>query len=254
MAFRSDITVNWPTSPRIVTVAAPSTEVSIQDLLDTLRTLEDDIANLDDKKILDAYGKIQLGPGKYTSITAVLLDALLEFEARPPGPWVLCKVTGGNLRAKDALGAMLDSPMNPTAYTYPIVADSTDGSLLEGSGYTPAQIADAVLEASVAGRPPGSLGASTVSIGQDVLDVVDQVEDVSDQVTGVAGQVADVANQVLDIADFVDDIHDEAFGKWVLNPTTATLTLYRKNGAVMQVFNLKVAAGNVPPFVERAPA
>lgn len=233
MAFRADISINWPTSPRIVTVASPSTSVSIQDLVDTLRTHEAYIGNLDDKKIIDAYGKISLGGVLSTSVTLVLRNALLEFAARPPGPWVLCMVTGGNLVAKDINGVILPSAMQPSAYVYPIVALSTDGSLLEGSGVTAEECADAVLEAPVAGRPPGSLGASEVSIGQDVLDVIDQVADV---------------------ADLVDDVHDEAMGKWVLNPATLTLTLYRVSGAVLRVFNLKMAVGDVPPYVERSPA
>ena len=58
---------------------------------------------------------------------------------------------------------------------------------------------------------------------------------------------------IVDIAALVDDLHDEALGKWVLNPSTSKLTLYRLDGSVMQVFNLKVAVGDVPPYVERAP-
>ena len=219
MTFRADISINWAVSPRIITVASPSTEVSIQDLVDTLRQLEDDLNNLDDKKILDAAGKTQIGTGKYTSITAVLRNALLAFAARTGPSWVLCMVTGGNLVAKDANGVILPSAMQPTAYVYPIVALSTDGSLLAGSGATPAEVADAVWDEPAADHvAPGSEGRS-----------------------------------LEDTADFVDDLHDESFGRWVLNPSTSTWTLYRKNGTVMQVFNMKVAVGDVPPYVERTP-
>ncbi len=276
MAFRADISIDWATSPRIVTVAAPSTEVSLQDLVDTLRTHEAYLDALDDKKILDAIGKTQLGPGKFSSITVTLRDALLAFEARPPGPWVLCMVTGGNLVAKDINGVPLPSAMQPTAYTYPIVALSTDGSLLAGSGgATPEQVATAVLEAPVAGRPPGSLGATVEQTDLDVLDVsaevtgvgaqvtgvggqvsgvADQVDDVADQVTGVGVQVSDVADRVEDIIDTTDDLHDEALGRWVLNPAAQTLTLYRADGSVLRVFNLTLAAADVPPYIARTPA
>ena len=40
MAFRTDISIDWTTSPRIITLAAPSTEITIQELYDTLRDLE----------------------------------------------------------------------------------------------------------------------------------------------------------------------------------------------------------------------
>ena len=40
MAIRNDVTVDWSVYPRIITVLAPSTEITMQDMLDTLRELE----------------------------------------------------------------------------------------------------------------------------------------------------------------------------------------------------------------------
>ena len=50
MSFRADITIDWSLSPRIITVAAPSVEVSMQDLYDTLRTLEASSPAMDENK------------------------------------------------------------------------------------------------------------------------------------------------------------------------------------------------------------
>ena len=63
MVFRSDITVSWIHSPRLIFVAAPSTEVSIQDLVDTLRFLEErPWEGLAYPSIIEAAGKIKDRP------------------------------------------------------------------------------------------------------------------------------------------------------------------------------------------------
>lgn len=82
MVVRSDITVDWSKSPRIVTVAAPSTEVILQDLHDTLRDLEDEPENLIYDSIISSAGKEALGGGVSVGITSTLLNAKVAFEAR----------------------------------------------------------------------------------------------------------------------------------------------------------------------------
>jgi len=82
MAFRADVQVLWALSPRIILVDAPSTSIIVQDIVDTLRTLEDDLDNLDDDYILDASGKEALEGGVTVGITAVLRNAHLQFEDR----------------------------------------------------------------------------------------------------------------------------------------------------------------------------
>ena len=82
MAFRSDVIVDWSQSPRIITILAPSTEIIIQDLVDTLRELEQQPANLIYSSIISAAGKETLGGGVSVGITATLLNAHLAFEAR----------------------------------------------------------------------------------------------------------------------------------------------------------------------------
>lgn len=82
MAVRTDITVDFQVEPRLIEVAAPSVEVTIQDLYDTLREIEDEIQNLDDEFLISAGGKEQLGGGVLVGITATLNHAQLLFEAR----------------------------------------------------------------------------------------------------------------------------------------------------------------------------
>lgn len=57
------------------------------------------------------------------------------------------------------------------------------------------------------------------------------------------------------VGGVLTDIKDEAFGKWILDPTGKTLTLYRTdNVTVLKVFNLTTTATPVDAFLERAPA
>jgi len=82
VAIRTDITVNFLVSPRLIEVAAPSVEVTIQDLYDTLREIEDDVQNLDDDFLISAGGKEPLGGGVLVGVTAELNNAQLLFETR----------------------------------------------------------------------------------------------------------------------------------------------------------------------------
>jgi hypothetical protein len=82
MTTRNDVVVNWEVSPRIITVLAPSVEITVQDLVDTLRVLEADIQNMDEPAIISAAGKEDLGGGVSVGITATMQDAKLAFEAR----------------------------------------------------------------------------------------------------------------------------------------------------------------------------
>jgi hypothetical protein len=134
MAVRSDISVDFSASPRIVTVAAPSTEINLQDLYDTLRDIEATAQGILYPALLNAAGKQVLGGGALVGMTLTQRNALLAFEARTGPGWVLCSVSGGNLVAIDAGGAPLPSPLQPTAYTFAVVTQSTSASLLSGTG------------------------------------------------------------------------------------------------------------------------
>jgi hypothetical protein len=83
MVTRSDVNVDYQPSPRVVEVAAPSTELTIQDTVDTIRISEEGFAaGLSFDKVIDAAGKEDLGGGVLVGITANLQNAQVAFEAR----------------------------------------------------------------------------------------------------------------------------------------------------------------------------
>lgn len=109
------LSIDLSTSPRIITVLAPVTTVSAQDLLNEIRDFEDELLPLDEDYLVDAAGKEDLGGGAAVGITLTLRNARVAFEARPGPAWTLCAVNGGNLVAVDALGVPMDA-IEPTAY------------------------------------------------------------------------------------------------------------------------------------------
>lgn len=130
MTVRSDVTVDWSVSPRIITVLSPSAEITIQDLVDTCRELEDDVQNLTFAHLINAAGKDDLGGGVRVGVTATLQNAVLAFETRPGPTYAQCRVTGGNLVALDATGTNI-SPIYPTAFTQVLTTSSSSATLQE---------------------------------------------------------------------------------------------------------------------------
>lgn len=82
MTTRNDVTPVWSTSPRVLEVAAPSTEFIVQDVVDTVRKLEDRFDGMGFDHLLNAAGKEDLGGGVQVGITATLQDAKVAFEGR----------------------------------------------------------------------------------------------------------------------------------------------------------------------------
>lgn len=143
MAFRDDVVIDWTTSPRIITVGAPSTTITIQDLSDTIRALEGNrIIALSRPYILDNEGKFDLGT-KLTGISLRLINAKLAFEARGGPTWAECTVTGGNLASVDDLGSS-QWPIQPTPYVNATFESDVSAALISGSGgaLTPSQEAE----------------------------------------------------------------------------------------------------------------
>jgi len=132
MSIRNDITIYWDLSPRIIEVAAPTDEISIQDLVDTVREMEEELVNLSYPKILDCGGKQFLGGIKYAGITVELRNARLKFEARDGPVWARCKVTGGNLVAYDINDAPIEA-IEVSSYTQVTVEMDVSAALLSGS-------------------------------------------------------------------------------------------------------------------------
>lgn len=102
MTTRTDLTVAWELSPRIITVAAPSVELNMQDLVDTLRVLEDDLdEGLQFDHLIDTAGKEDLGGGVQVGITVTMNNARIAFEKR------LTKLESGTVTTPDATGFVL---------------------------------------------------------------------------------------------------------------------------------------------------
>lgn len=130
MTIRNDITIDWFSSPRVLTVAAPSTEVTIQDLHDTCRHFENLHEGMFHDYLIDSAGKEPLGGVVYVGITSTLNNAVLSFEERGGPDWTLCTISGGNLVAVDDVGSELD-PRLPTAYVSCDRTASSSATLME---------------------------------------------------------------------------------------------------------------------------
>ena len=130
MTVRTDLTVNFAVSPRIVTIASPSTTVTIQDLHDTLRSIEAKIENLSFLKLISSAGKEDLGGGVKVGVTTTLQNTKLAFAARSGPSYIQCTISGGNLVAVDANGNSISS-IEPTAFTQVILAQSSSATIIQ---------------------------------------------------------------------------------------------------------------------------
>ena len=89
-------------STRIIEVDAPQTEVTVQDLTNQIRDYEDNLDNMDIKKLADITGKDDLGGGNSTGITLKLLNNWrVRFENRCGPAFEQMRVAGGNLIAEN---------------------------------------------------------------------------------------------------------------------------------------------------------
>ena len=113
---------------KIITVQAPDTEITVQELYNAIRDWEDNPENMSEDKVCDAAGKDPLGGGLYTAITLILRNGWkLKFEERTEP--TLCIVRGGNLIATDELGNFV-YPIETSENVTVIIAQSTAASLI----------------------------------------------------------------------------------------------------------------------------
>ena len=130
MSIRYDFTIDWSQSPRVITIAAPSTECGMQDLHDTLRYMESQPDAIDDASIVDSSGKETLDTTTKVGLTVTLQNAVAGFEARSGPAWVGCAFIGGNMVAVDTAGEVID-PINYTAFVSPSRTSSASATLQE---------------------------------------------------------------------------------------------------------------------------
>ncbi len=73
--------------------------------------------------------------------------------------------------------------------------------------------------------------------------------------TGFSTHNADDVKTAMEAAGAkLTDLHDEALGKWELDPTAKTLTLFKADGITpLKIFDLGDTASPVPNFISRIP-
>lgn len=118
---------------KIITVPIADTTLDLQFLVDETRTAEHNLApGMGYDKIIDAFGKQDLGGGVLVGITVVMLDGWrVAFAARPGPSTVSVTISGGNF-----VGEAGANPIAPTAFTQVTIAQSTSASLVSSSSDT----------------------------------------------------------------------------------------------------------------------
>ncbi len=134
MSIIAGVTVDFSLSPRIITIPIPIVTVSIQDVHDTVVSIEDDlVAGLEFARLISSGGKEDLGGGAAVGVTATLQNARLAFASRPGPSFVQCVVTGGNLVAVDSDGDAI-SVIETTDFTQVVIAQSSSPTSAEATG------------------------------------------------------------------------------------------------------------------------
>ena len=155
MAVREDLVIDWGLSPRIVGVTSLITELTVQDLYDTIRYLAAQPAAMGEPEILEGSGKEFLGTGTYVGLTIKLFNAKVKFKDRTGLPWVLCDIFGGNVVAVDIYNQPMD-PREPAAWVSPGRTSAVSGVIMVNDHLV---IADAVWDEVLADHvQAGSLG------------------------------------------------------------------------------------------------
>lgn len=121
------ITVYPHLSPRIIEVDAPTTSISIQELVDLVRAWEDKTVSLDYPYLIDAAGKEDLGGGVRVGITATLYNSVIAFAMQGGVD------SSGTVTTPDATGnVLIDSAgtfISDGILAGDTVINTTDGSI-----------------------------------------------------------------------------------------------------------------------------
>jgi hypothetical protein len=116
---------------KIITVEAPATEVTIQELINEIRNWEDELHNMEEYKVADCTGKEELGGGVYVGLTLKLIDWKLKFEDRVGPTTIVCDVSGGNLVMYNSIADAYQNPIEPSTYITVTKTSSSSATLQE---------------------------------------------------------------------------------------------------------------------------
>ena len=125
------VTLSFDNPSQIITVMAPDTEITIQELHNKIREYEDDLDNHSYGIICDTSGKEQLLGGVQVGLTMVLYDWKVKFESRAGPTYVQCAISGGNVVGYDTGTSTYGSPLEPSDYVYAVITSSSSATLQE---------------------------------------------------------------------------------------------------------------------------
>ena len=92
------------------------------------------------------------------------------------------------------------------------------------------------------------------SPGKTLQEVFDNERGTDGAYTGTPPTVEEIRIELEKAGTKLTDLHDEAFGKWILDPTAKTLTLYKADGVtILKTFDLSDTTNTVPVFIGRTP-
>jgi len=210
---RTDITIDWTQSPRIITIAKPSTECTMQELLDTLSVEQAKEANMKEPPIASASGKEDIGAGEATGLTVKLLNAQVEFEGRMA--WTACSLLGGNLLAQDDQGNNMMS-VHSTPYVNIIKSLSTSATIKSvGTGLTEEEH-DALMDAI--GLTPEEHNVLMDSIGltdeehEALMNAIGLTDEEHDALMNAIGLTPEEHHAIMNLAN---DTADSLFNRTV---------------------------------------
>lgn len=165
---------------RIVTVPSPETSVTVQEVYDQSRDIEDRSDYMDMDDIVYAEGKTDLGSGQFIVISLFMVNSWrIAFEARPGPDLVVCQVVGGNMvgRVGDP-ASTAQHPIAPTTFTHATIAQASTGLAIVSDALQ-ADVDEIKQDARVAARGMKITKKSTDAEGgvPGTLEVYDPLDD-----------------------------------------------------------------------------
>jgi len=113
-------------SPRVLEVDAPTTNISVQEIVDLVRAWEDTVRGLHFPYLIDATGKDVLGGGVFVGVTATLQNAVIAFAIQGGVD------SSGTVTTPDTTGVVLTDSAG-TFITDGILAGDTVVNVTDGS-------------------------------------------------------------------------------------------------------------------------
>lgn len=179
--------LNFDKENKVIIVEAPALEVTIQELINAVRSWEAAQENMDMPQVAMAVGKDDLGGGLLVGITLRLLDQWqIMFEDRLGPDYVQCTIKDGNL-----VGGISGNPIKESAYTQVKLILSAAGTI---SG-----LGEVAQENSLQDLR-NKIGVPTSTVSSDVNDIQAKTanlpDDPADQ-SEVEGVLDEVANMIV---------------------------------------------------------